>query len=224
MNTKPLCVVDFETGGVIKTTAGTLDVAAVLPIQVACLVLDPRSLKVVPGSEFMTMMRPPKGSALQEEALKVNRKTPAEIWAAPADYETAWGRFAAHVKKFGDPIFVAKNGRRFDFPIVQWFCGRFGPASKTGQQSLFHQKIDLDLDDFVFHWFEDSDDIPSRGNNGVSKMDDIRPYFGLSNEHSHDAMTDVIQTAVLIRKFLKLYRELKPKVRFRGSASADELA
>lgn len=207
---------DFETGGEIVKKDGYLDASRTIPIQVACIALDARKLNIIPGSEFVTMMRPPEGSVLQQKALDCNKKTEKEIWECPVDWQTAWKRFGDHVKRYNPsktstfkaPIAAGKN-LSFDLPIAQWMCKKFGPVDKNGCQMLFNGWMTLDLDHLLWQWFEDSNELPSL------KMDDVREHFGLSKDGAHDALVDVRQTATLIQKFLRMYRGLHPKVKFK---------
>jgi len=222
VNVNNIVVFDFETGGDIAYKNGVLDASRVVPIQIACLALDPRKLHVIEGSQFCSLMRPPKGTPLNPKALEVNKLTPEQVWAAPGDWETVWKRFAHHVQRFNPkgsspftaPIAAGKNIRNFDMPIVQWLCDQYGFVDKGGKQTLFNQIKTIDLEDFLFHWFEGNDELPNY------KMDTVREYFGLSSEGGHSADVDVDQTATLIRKFLYMYRNLSPKVKFRNSAKA----
>lgn len=225
MNENVLLVFDFETAGALSHGPHGLDAGKVHPIQIACVALHPRKLTVIPGSEFESMMRPPAGAKLNPKALEVNKKTPEQVWAAP-ETPVVWERFAAHVRKFNPkgaspfsaPIPCGKNIRNFDLPIVQWLCEQHGPTDKAGRQSLFHNRIQLDLEDFLWTWFENSEDLANYA------MDTVRPFFGLSNENSHDALVDVKQTALLVRLFLQLHRNLHPKVQFRKAAAGLELS
>lgn len=221
MNDKNIVVFDFETAGDIVQKNGTLDASRVVPIQIACVVLDPRKLKVIPGSEFESIMRPPEGTKLNAKALEINKKTEAEIWNAPGDWEAVWVRFCNHVRKYNPrgaspftaPIPAGKNIRNFDMPIAQWLCEKFNQVDKSGTQNIYSNRQSLDLEDNIFAWFEDNQELENY------KMDTLREYFGLSTEGAHDAMVDVLQTAYLLRKFHHLHRDLFPRIKFKGSAA-----
>jgi len=66
----------------------------------------------------------------------------------------------------------------------------------------------MDLMRDVFMWTENNPQIKS-----VS-MDAIRDWMGISKENAHDALQDVKDTALVLIKFLKLYRRFAPKVQF----------
>jgi hypothetical protein len=220
MASKPyVCVIDFETGGQICHKDGRLDVEAVEPIQVAFLALHPDTLKLVPGSEFCSMMRATSRDVLNPGALAVNKKTPDEIMAAP-ERSIVWKRFSEHVKKYnvkggsiyGAPIAAGKNIRGFDMDIVHGLCQKWGPCDKGGRQTLFNQRTMLDLEDDIWRFFSHRDELVNH------KMDTLRDYFGISHENSHDALVDCRQTAWMIAKYIKLYRNISHKVSFKNSA------
>lgn len=223
---KYVFVFDFETGGTITHVDGRLDADAVEPIQIAGLAIDVNSLRVVPGSTFSSMMRATSRDVLKQEALRVNKKTPDEIMAAP-DRETVWKRFTEHVKKFNPrpgspytaPIPAGKNIRGFDLPIVEGLCRKWGPSDKSGRQTLFNQRTSIDLEDDIWRFFvHRPEELPDH------KMDTVRGYFGISSDNAHDALVDVQQTTGLIIKFIKLYRTLGERVTFKDSMKDFSLA
>ncbi len=217
---------DFETGGSITHVDGRLDADAVEPIQIACEAVEIASLRVVPGSQFVSMMRATSREVLNPQALRVNKKTPDEIMAAP-EREIVWKRFTEHVKKFNPrpgspytaPIPAGKNIRGFDMPIIEGLCRKWGPSDKSGRQTLFNQRTAIDLEDDVWRFFiHRPEDLPDH------KMDTLREYFGLSSEGSHDALVDVRQTTALIMKFVQLYRTMGERVTFKNSMKDFSLA
>ena len=48
-------------------------------------------------------------------------------------------------------------------------------------------------------------------------MDNMRDYFGMSKENAHDALKDVEDTAMLLCRFMRLYRRTSSSVRFKGA-------
>ena len=65
------------------------------------------------------------------------------------------------------------------------------------------------------HWmfprFENSNEVTSYS------MDNMRDYFGMSKENAHDALKDVEDTAMLLCRFMRLYRRTSSSVRFKGA-------
>lgn len=215
MNTLPLVIYDFETGG--------LNTATLEPVQIAAAVLDPRSLEVV--DTFNKLMRPLDMNNLDQKALDINKKTREELAVAP-EQKVVWQAFAKFVKKhnkkggpFTAPIGIGKNSDNFDFPILQRLCTTYQMVDKSGQQNLFNQRLQFDIEKILWMWFENCDDLPNY------RMDTLRTYFGLTTEGAHDALVDVLQTAEIFRRFLKLHRRLKemknkdgePAIKFKDS-------
>ena len=63
----------------------------------------------------------------------------------------------------------------------------------------------------VFYWFEHNNELKSY------TLDSLRDYFGISKTGAHDALKDVMDTAQIIIRFLKLHRNLGQKVKFKNS-------
>ena len=63
----------------------------------------------------------------------------------------------------------------------------------------------------MFYWFE--------GNNQLQNytLDHVREYFGLTSDNAHDALKDVQDTAELLMRFMRLFRNLSQKIKFQGS-------
>jgi DNA polymerase III epsilon subunit-like protein len=214
VNSKPLICFDFETGG--------LDTATCEVLQVACVAVDPRSLEIIPGSEFNSYIKPLDRANVDAGALKVNKITDEIMEAAPP-LDVVWPQFAAHVLRFNPkgkseftaPIPAGKNIRSFDLPILQRLCEKYKFVDKRGRQHLFSNRTVVDLEDVLFHWFE------SCGELGSYKMDDVRDYFGMSSEKAHDALQDVLDTANIITRFMKYQRTVGAHgSKFRGAFAA----
>lgn len=167
-------------------------------------------------------MRPMFPERLDENALRVNKKTKEELMKAP-DQKLVWNQFIDWVHKFNKdgskynaPIACGKNIRGFDLLFVDELNKKH--SSKKEKTVLFSTRTQLDLEDFLWHWFEQSNVlINPKTKKPDFKMDTVRPYFGLSTEGAHSAMVDVVQTGALIMKFLKLYRTLNTKICFKDS-------
>jgi hypothetical protein len=48
-------------------------------------------------------------------------------------------------------------------------------------------------------------------------MDNLRDYLGISKDGAHDALKDVKDSAEILIRFLKLYRNMANKVKFKDS-------
>jgi DNA polymerase III epsilon subunit-like protein len=62
----------------------------------------------------------------------------------------------------------------------------------------------------VFYWFENLD-IKSYS------LDNVRDFLGIDKEGAHDAVKDVIDSANILIRFLRLHRNLSSKIKFKGS-------
>lgn len=219
MNIRPFVVLDFETGD--KDISLFQKGLGCEPIQLAAVVIHPRRLTII--DEFSEMMRALQPDKLQDGALAVNKKTREEI-AAARHPEAVWKDFTNFVTKhnwkktaYTAPICCGFNIRNFDFPIVQRLCELYGPTDKkTGRQSLFSDYKIIDVADDAFRWWENSKDLPNE------KLSTILEYVGVSTENAHDALVDVKNTAALMIRFLRLYRNLYSKITFKESMKPRE--
>jgi DNA polymerase III epsilon subunit-like protein len=203
---------------VFDTETGSLDVATAEILSIAAVAIDPQTLERVPNGEFYSLMRPENMANVQDGALAVNKLTRAELAKAPPR-ELVWRKFVDFVRQqnpkgrspFTAPIACGKNIRAFDLPLCARLCAQYGDVDKAGRPNIFNQRWTLDLEDFLWLWFESRQDLPSY------KLDDVREYMGLSKDGAHSAITDAQQTADLIVHFLRLHRRVSPKVQFKNS-------
>jgi DNA polymerase III epsilon subunit-like protein len=201
INHLDIVVFDLETGG--------LDPDHNEAIQVAGKAYSARNLEPYPaeeGGEFSSMMKPLYPERLEDKALQVNKKSREEILAAP-EQKLVWNQFVDWVLKwnpkkthFTAPIACGKNIRDFDMKFVN-NLNRLH-CKKKDKTVLFNRRRQLELEDYIFAWFENSEELPDE------KMDTLREYFGMDTAGAHDALVDVRQTGKLVTKFLKLHREL----------------
>lgn len=202
MNQLDFIVFDMETGG--------LDPKFHECIELAAQAYNARTLEPYPaeaGGTFLSLMKPIHFDRLEPKALEVNKKTKEELMAAP-DQKSVWLQFIQWVNRYNPkkskwtaPIACGKNIRGFDLKFVDELNKLYAP--KKEKELLFSERIVLDLEDLMFHWFENEAE-PAKHN-----MDALREYFGLSSEAAHSAMGDVKQEGQLIMRFLKLHRRLQ---------------
>lgn len=220
INQTTIIVFDFETGG--------LDTAKLEPLSLAAIALDPRTLQEKDRWQAKRI-RPLDMNNLSQGALDVNGIKREELMDAP-EQKLVWAEFAKFCKKhnpkgaspFSAPIAAGKNIRNFDLPIAERLCRTYGNVDKGGRPNLFNPRKIIDLEDLIWSWFENSDDLENY------KMDTLRAYFGMSTEGAHDAMVDTEQTAELIVRILRLQRWLKSsrnpdnseKIKFRNCCVA----
>lgn len=204
-----IVVFDFETGG--------LDPNFHEAIQIAGKAYKFATLEPYDDGEFVSLMKPLHPERLQEDALRVNKKTKDELLAAP-DQGVVWNKFVEFVNKWNPkgngytaPIAAGKNIRKFDLRFAQVLTKLHCP--KKEKTVLFSPKWDIDLEDFLLGWHYGNPDLPDM------KMDTVREYFGLSREGAHDALVDVRQTGTLIMRFLRMQRQYRPRVQWRAGAA-----
>lgn len=159
---------------------------------------------------------------LEDDALKVNGKTREELKTAP-DIKMVWKQFVEYVsnfnytgKKWDSPIPVGFNNNGFDDIIINRICGsdpwNLGPVDPDrGTQNFFHPATNVDIMKLIYPWFESNYDIKS------ISMDNLRDYFGMSRENSHQALQDVKDEAVIFIRLMNLIRKFSTKVVFKDS-------
>jgi len=220
-------VFDFETDGKNPELCN--------PVQIAALAVNSKTLKIVKGSEFNMMVKPPgienlpeyletvtgyKDSDTVEECIawhaKTLKKTKEEViesWANAPDQKFVWERFSQHINKFNwkgqmfsAPIACGMNIRDFDLTITNRL------NNIHGIKTMFWLRDKVDLLDLFFYWLEDVEDAPKN-----YRMDTLREYFGMKERGSHDALVDVQDEAEIIIRFMKLLRKTSKNVKFKGA-------
>lgn len=227
-NIQKICVFDFETDG--------KDPDACSPVQIAAIIVDPAKLEVVKDSEFNITIKPEALEANPDYAYgdsdvldfhaKVRGSTKEDILTSWKNYQKqdhGWNMFTSyldmyHIRSHGGkkscftaPIAAGYNINRFDLRIIERLSKKYDNLNKEGRSSLFYPRDVIDLMNLVFYWFE--------GNNELKNytLDNLRDYFGISKEGSHDALKDVNDTADIMIRFLKLHRNLSNKVKFKDA-------
>ena len=221
-NYKDYIVFDFETTG--KNPYGCQ------LTQISAVVIHGKKLTLQPGGVFDIEVRPEfddeKAIAagfdpVEQEALDITRKTREQLEKAVGPKE-AWQQFSNFINKYnmkGSPYFapipVGYNIVNYDLPIVSRYCNMYGPKDeKTGRQKLFHQIYKVDMMDIIYTWFENDDRVLKLN------MDYLRDFFGFSEEskaNAHNSLSDVVDTANIFVKFMKLHRRQNEKIKFEKS-------
>jgi oligoribonuclease (3'-5' exoribonuclease) len=214
MNYRKLCVFDLESDG--------LDPHTCQPVQIAALMLDSRKLTEVPGGRFNINLKPDgidKDTYFTEGKLetiewhaknyKCNGEDIIERWKNGCDQKYGWSRFEEFINKFNTkgstwhaPIPCGTNIKDYDLIIVNRYLNI---------KNIFWMRDIVDLQSLCFMWFENLVDCPPN-----FKMDTLRNYFGIPSDSAHDAMKDVEDEALIIRKFLLLTRRFSSNIKFRN--------
>ena len=227
MNWNKIAVFDFETD--------SPDPNVCQPVQLACVIIDPRNLRVIEGSEFVSDMRPidinqPDYYTKYKDTIEWHSKnygcTPEEIFAKWKDaplQKSVWNDFCDYLLKyhkqtdkkslFSAPLPAGANILRFDLTIVQRLCTLYGQVSSRGESNIFFNRDLIDTQTLAFYWFENMNEPKSYS------ADSLKDFFGMSKANSHDALGDCKFCAELICKFMRLNRRFAPSVHFKGSCS-----
>ena len=224
MNYRDYIVYDFETTSANPYTTQ--------PVQIAAVAIHGRKLEIKQGSEFQTLIKPEFNIAkckklgvdpLEDGAVAVHGKTEEILKDAPSA-ESAWKNFTDYVNQYnfkggnwGAPISVGYNIRGFDSIIVNRLCTqkpyKFGPIDeKRGEQNLFNRIHLIDMLDFMFALFENNKDV-----NSLSADNLVRGYMGYSEGKAHDAMSDVIVTAELFCRTMRMLRTTAARKNFKNA-------
>lgn len=220
---RDIIVFDFETGG--------RNPHRCQPTQIAAIALDGRNFKL--KGTFNSLIRPIIDDQkaielgldpLEEEALKITRKTREELSTAPLP-KAVWKKFTTFVEKYNwkgttffAPIPCGFNIIGYDMHIVNRLCKEYGPWDEDRrQQKLFHQIYKIDVMDDVWLWTEGDPNIKS------ISMDSLRERMGLSNENAHDALQDVKDTANIFIKLQKSRRAVYRNMKFEKAFADNEL-
>lgn len=112
---------------------------------------------------------------------------------------------------FSAPIAAGYNINRFDLPIINRLSQRYKNTNKENKTDLFFPRDVLDVMNIIFYWFEGNSQLKNY------TLDNLRDYLGLSKENAHDALKDVQDTAEILIRFMKLFRSMSPKIKFKDS-------
>lgn len=197
---------DFETGGLVP---GYNE-----PLSIGAKAYNGITLQPYPaesGGEFYSLMKPIHWDRLEPKAMEVNKIKIEDLKNAP-DQKDVWLKFVEWVGKYNKsksaykaPIAVGKNIRDFDLDFVDVLNNLH--CEKKEKTVLFNRKKS-DLEDYMFSWFEGSpkDKCPEN-----YKLDTLLPFFGMTNEGSHNALIDARNAGDLVIRFLKLHRDLQKR-------------
>lgn len=225
-NFQKICVFDLETDGVNPDLCS--------PVQIAAVMIDPNRLEIIKDSEFNINLKPsiiednPEYAYDDSDVLDFHAKVRGcdknsilESWRGYQKQEHGWKMFVSYLEMyhtrsdkkscFTAPIAAGYNINRFDLKIIDRLSIQYKTVNKEGRNNLFYPRDVIDLMNIMFYWFE--------GNNQLKNytLDHVREYFGLTSDNAHDALKDVQDTAELLMRFMRLFRNLSKKIKFQGS-------
>lgn len=228
VNYNKICIFDFETDG--------SDPFSCSPVQLACVIIDPISLEIIPNSEFNVNFKPEfleqnpdyeYTTDVVDFHAKVQGCSKAEImnrWKNNPSQEHSWKMFTDYLSKyhtrstkksqFSAPIAAGYNIYRFDLPIIDRLSRKYGNVNKENRTDIFFPRDTIDLINLIFMWFEQNNDLKNY------TLDSVRDYFGISKEGAHDAVKDIRDSANLLLRFMKLHRRLASTIKFKDSFKA----
>lgn len=225
INYNKICVFDFETDGV--------DTLVCSPVQIACVMIDPINLSIIPDSEFNVFFKPEvlekdKDYVYTTDILDFHAKVKGcssadvlSLWHTYPNQQQSWKMFKEYLSKyhtrsgkksqFTAPIASGYNIFKFDLPIIDRLAKKYKDTNKENKNCLFYPRDVLDIMNLIFYWFEHNNDLKNYA------LDNMRDYFGIDKEGGHDALKDVKDCAEILIRFLKLHRNLAQKIKFRNS-------
>ena len=223
MNHRWIIVYDLETDGPDPTTAN--------PVEIAAVPVNPRTLEIKMDDTFEVTVKPPgidKDDYFTTGVQKTIDWHASTRGCSSADIVSAWKKgksqkvamknFCSYLQKyhiekdpvrriyFTEPAYSGYNVDGFDDIIIRNMCDKHKldyPFAKMGN---------MDLLNYITYWFEN---MPEPEN---YKMDTLKEFFGLqSHGQAHSAISDVVDTAKILVRFLKFARRQVSVDKFKGS-------
>ena len=209
-----IVVRDWETGGRNPNRCQ--------PTQLAAVVIDSRSLEIIPDSLYNVMIQPEwddeKCVALDvdpvsEEALNKcnftkasfdNAINPKLAWKDYVQYLTKYNLKGTKGNKWDAVHACGFNSTNFDDIIDNRMCQQYGPKPDDRGLTIYHPTLNIDVYPLVNLMFNS---LRINNTNSLS-MDSLREYFGMDADLAHSGHFDVLQTAYVLIKALKLFRNL----------------
>ena len=220
MNNRWIMVFDWETDSPNPTTCN--------PVELAAVPVDPRTLEIKSEQAFSAVIKP-DGIDSEEYFTKERQDTIAwhakqrgvdtkEIiasWKAGQSEKIVWKNFCSYCSKyevdkkagqwFVEPIPSGYNIVNFDLPIARRL------AQKYNTKLPFSEVSKIDMMDILFMWFENLSEPSSM------KLDVFRKFFEMRPAQAHEALSDTIDEAELMVKFMKFHRRQSSVDKFKGA-------
>lgn len=231
LNLKKICVFDFETDSPDPHTCE--------PVELAAIMIDPRKLQFIKGSEFSSMMRPVDISnedyyEQHKDTIdwhaKTLQKKPMEVlesWKEAPLQKNVWADFKRYLHMYHlqdkrksvwtAPLACGFNILNFDMYIIQRLSEKYKDVTQRGETKLFFGRDKIDGLLLSFLMWENREEPLSYS------MDSVREFLGMSAENAHTAIQDVRDTGELIIRFMRLIRNRTENVKFKGAAKRNPL-
>lgn len=212
-----IVVFDLETTG--------LDTNKVQITEIGAIAYS-NKLEEVPNGRFHSYINPKWDEIdadpdLQREANRALDKTgfSREFLSDKPPEEVVFPMFTNYLKNLkakGAPIAAGHNIIKYDIPIINRYCKKYGNVTKGGEPNIFNKRFVIDTLHTCFLWFENIDKISSYSN------DNLRAFLGATDEaygSAHSAINDVKFTGDLLMRFMKLHRAAVKRldVKFEGA-------
>ena len=231
LNLKKICVFDFETDSPDPHTCQ--------PVELAAIMIDPRKLCFIAGSEFSSMMKPvdvdhenyydEHKDTIDWHArqLKKNPLDVLETWKAAPLQKNVWADFKRYLHMyhladkrksvFTAPLACGFNIFNFDLPILVRLSEKYKDLDKRGETKLFFGRDKIDVMNMAFMFWENCEAPESYS------MDTIREFLGMSSEGAHTAIQDVKDTGELLIRFMRLIRARTNGTKFKNACKNNPL-
>lgn len=234
INQNYFLVLDFEAGNTRRDEHA--------PVSLSSLVIDPRSMEVIPDSEFDRLMAPLNESLLEDATLAYSGITREQLKTAQPQKQV-WADFCQYVQQFrcgkdrwDAPILLGHNIIGYDSKLLAALAGRYegepepirtldvlhamarkwNTADANGEFKHVHKIQMIDTMHFFFLMFENLK-YPEKLN-----LEALREFFGFSEEEkaqAHSSIHDCRALAKMFTKMMKWLRGCTGKTKFRGAFS-----
>lgn len=223
MNHRWIIVYDLETDSPDPLIAN--------PVEIAAVPINPRTLEIKMDDTFQVTVKPPGIEDDKYFTTSVQKTIDwhastrgcsstdiVSYWKSGKCQKVAMKNFCSYLEKyhiekdpgrkiyFTEPVYSGYNVDNFDDIIIRNMCEVHKldyPFSKTGN---------MDLLNYITYWFEN---LPEPEN---YKLDTLKEFFGLqSHGQAHSAISDVIDTAKILVRFLNFARRQVNINKFKGS-------
>tara|TARA_R110002020_G_scaffold55309_2_gene153594 strand:+ start:17207 stop:17878 length:672 start_codon:yes stop_codon:yes gene_type:complete len=220
MNNRWILVFDWETD--------SPDPATCNPVELAAIPVNPRTLEIKKEQAFRATIKP---DGIDDDSYFTKERKDTISWHAKQrgvesediindwkkgkSEKVVWKNFCGYCSKYEvdkkpgqwytEPIPAGYNIIGFDLPIANRL------AEKYGTKSPFSKVTKIDMMDILFMWFENLEEPSSM------KLDAFRKFLGMNAAQAHEALSDTIDEAELMVKFMKFHRRQSTVGKFKGS-------